>query len=82
MLGLAEGVDPTNGAPIIPLPPNFCKSASVMNDNLCLCDAMLKDQTASSFPSQGQAMLDNMSFVAMLCGFQQANYANEGQCKQ
>jgi hypothetical protein len=77
VLGLAEGVDPTNGAPIIPLPPNFCQSALVLNDNLCLCDSVLKE---GQFPSQGQAMLDNMSFVAMLCGFQQANYENQGQC--
>ena len=90
VLGLAEGVDPSTNAPIIPFPPRFCESASIMNENLCFCttttttsEGEAGQSGAVAFPPEGQAMIDNMNFVVMLCGFDQPeNVGENGQCSQ
>jgi len=79
ILGLRDGVDPTTGAPAIPFADTFCDSVKVMNDQLCFCEATLTAD--GNFPDDGQVILDNMGFVAMLCpGFGQENVAERGQC--
>ena len=78
VLGLRDGVDPQTGAPAIPFADTFCDSLSVMNEQLCFCADSLSD---GSFPEDGQAILDNMGFIAMFCpGFGQENVADRGQC--
>ena len=75
---MAEGVDAQMGAPIIPFPTTFCEGVKVLNDNLCFCRPALEE---SGFPGEGQALLDNMGFVAMLCpGFGEENVGESGEC--
>ena len=68
-MGLAEGVDPATNAPIVPLSASFCEAVDTLNANLCLCDASLEAASAGGapFPEEGQSLVDNLGFVAMMC---------------
>ena len=75
---LAKGVDETTGAPVIPFPDAFCQSVSLMNENLCFCDASL---VGANFPAEGKELLDNMGMVAMLCSdIGEENVGEHGKC--
>jgi len=69
VMGLAEGVDPATNAPIVPLSASFCEAVDTLNANLCLCDASLEAASAGGapFPEEGQSLVDNLGFVAMMC---------------
>ena len=88
VLKLGEGVDEATGAPVIPFPPGFCSTVTMMNDQLCFCDdevaAMASPDApapAPAFPEEGKELLDNIGFVSMLCpGFGTENVGSKGAC--
>lgn len=72
---LASARSPS-GAPIIPLPPPFCKAVDVLSSNRCLCDADLAD---SQISGEAASIVKSSQLIGTLCRVEMVT-PSSGKC--